>query len=110
MCVNDLRFPLPLPLTSTPHLAVVIIYQMKGRRNGSSSSTVVHAQVSELVDCVRRRVGEVGRGRGSFVLPVLQHLVGHVLGAFLDVSRTAVVAGREQILQTLPVLVQVHPG
>lgn len=80
---------------------------------GSRELSAAHAQVLKSVDRVR---GQVRRGRrpfGSGVLLqhvlLLQLLVGHVLGTF-PVARPTIVARREQVLQALPVLVQVHSG
>jgi len=97
------RFTIFHPPTSTPH--PITSNQVCGRRG---SSTVVHVQVLQFFDRVCRRAG-IGFRPGSFVLAILQHLVDRVLGAFLDV-RTTVVSGCEQILQALPMLVQVHPS
>lgn len=57
--------------------------------------------MKHFLDCVR---GVVIRRRFR-VLPVLQPLVCHVLCAFL-----VIVAGHEKVLQTLPMLIQVHTG
>lgn len=64
----------------------------------------VNPQTTHFLDRVRG-LG-VRRGQRFRVLSVLQPLVGHVLRPLL----LMIVAGREQVLQALPVLVQVHPG